>query len=130
MKKINSIHYGGKILLAGILFGIFIPLVLVALSKIWNSNILQVMLKISFVLGMLILVLFFIHLGIEFYQDKKIDRYYSSHGKRKVFIADDKYECGMCGNRQVQETDIFCKLCGVQFENESDKTPQEILEER
>lgn len=130
MKKINSINYGGKILFIGIIFGILIPIIFAGLSYVLHSSGLLVIMKVSFVFGMLILFCFFVHLGIELHQDKKIERYYSVHGKRKIFIADGKYECGTCGNCQVQKKDSYCKVCGVVFEMDSDKTPQEILEKR
>lgn len=125
MKKINSINYGGKILLAGGILVILLPAALWLISCIWRNNVIMLVMKISF--GMLILLLFFIHLSSEFNQDRKINKYYITHQNMKIMVSKGKYECSACGNRQIFRTDTFCRICGVHFEKCKDKTPQEIL---
>lgn len=114
---------------AGVI-GILIPAVLWLFSKVWSSELLQLMITVCFSIGGLIAVLFFVHLAIELHQDKKIDKYYTAHKKVKLVIPGGGYECGSCGNRKVGEKDTYCTVCGVQFEAYQDKTPQEIVEGR
>ena len=128
MKKINSINYGANILMAGCVFGIIIPVILWIITGVWDNNILQSMMKVSFGVGIIIFVIFFVHLGIEFRQDSKIDKYYSAHKNVKIHISSGEYECGSCGSRQVHKEDTHCRICGEHFGEDIDKSPQEILD--
>lgn len=128
MRKINSIHYGGKVLTIGVIVGVVIPCICWLFAVIFGLKILLVIRNVFFVLGMVIMILFFLHLAIEFYQDKKIDQYYTSHNQVKQDMGAGVYECASCGNRQVTQSDHYCRLCGVEFIEYKDKTPQEILD--
>ena len=128
MKKINSIHYGGKILLIGGTIGLLIPIILWLLSDDWSSPGLFLMAKIASFIGMLILLFFFVLLAIELYQDRKINKYYAAHKNVKIRRGDNQYECAACGNRCVQKEDMHCIICGIRFEEGKTKTPQEILD--
>lgn len=129
MKKINSIHYGGRVLIIGGIIAVVIP-VLCWLLSIWlNNSIFLLMRNSFFVLGLLIIAGFFLWLTIEFHQDKKIETYYAHHRKIKIPLNDGGYECYQCGSRQVTKTDSYCRVCGVVFEAYEDKKPQEIVGE-
>ena len=113
MKKINSIWYGGKILLTGTIFAFMIPFgIMIFPLKI---NVLTTISSISFFLGVTILMGFGIFLAIELHQDKKLNEYYKREQTQKVKISENKYECQVCGNREVNQNDTCCKICGTSF---------------
>lgn len=92
MKKINSIGYGHKIVgLAGCLLLLAPPLGCIAL------------------LSLAVL------LGIEFHQDRAIDRQYDAVRKTKTALGSGAYECQRCGNRTVTGSDRYCNICGMTF---------------
>lgn len=128
MKKINSIHYGGKVLLIGGTVGLLIPTILWLIADDWSSPEFFLLAKLSSFIGMLILLFFFVMLVIELYQDKKINKYYAAHKNVKIRMESGEYECAACGSRCVQKEDINCIVCGIRFEEGKDKTPQEILD--
>lgn len=128
MKKINSIHYGGKILLFSGVIGILIPAILWLVNLGWNNPLVETLMRIALLAGLCIGCIFCIHLGIELHQDKKINQYYHVHSKMKILISDTEYECATCGNRQVHKSDTYCRMCGVVFETWENRTPQEVLD--
>ena len=130
MKKINSVHYGGTVLAVGAVIGVVLPGGLWVLGSCLENKVLFVARNLCFALGMLVFVLFFLHLAMEFHQDKKIETYYMEHKKIRVPKADGTYECGSCGSRQVTKDDRYCRSCGVVFEEFRDKTSQEILDNK
>jgi len=112
MKKINSISYGGKIILTGAIFAFMIPFgIMIFPLKI---NVLTTISSIFF-LGVTILMGFGIFLAIELHQDKKLNAYYKREQTQKVKISENKYECQVCGNREVNQNDTCCKICGTSF---------------
>lgn len=127
MKKINSINYGGKVLGLGCFLAFVIPAAGWLGTLAWNSKFLHFVSIISGMIGIVILVLFFIHLMIELHQDRKIDRYYSSCMNRKLLLTDGHYECSSCGNRKLNKSDEYCPICGEKFSS-IDLSPQEILD--
>lgn len=129
MKKINSIDYGGKVIGLGIIFAVILPALLWLLDRVIKYNI-SILIKISIIIGLLILAIFFIHLMIELYQDHKIDKYYDSHRNIKIPIKNGMYECASCGNRKVKKEDTECQVCGVHFERYKDINVQEILDRK
>ena len=130
MKKINSIHYGGKVLTIGGLLAIIFPCIFWLLSVILDNDAFLFARNLCFVLGSIIIIIFFLHLGIELRQDKKIANYYSTHRNIKIPRTDGAYECYSCGSLQVKEDDSYCKTCGVVFAQYEDKLPQEILDNK
>ena len=82
---------------------------------------------ISLFIGVLIIVCFFIYLKIELHQDRKIDKYYSSHRNIKRPLDNGYYECSSCGNMKVREKDNRCDVCGVIFSDDKDKNVDEIV---
>jgi len=79
MKKINSIDYGGKIILIGLIPFIVIPFTLFLLNKVCGNQIVEIVMIISVVIGAMMESGFFIHLTIELYQDRIIDKFYSDN---------------------------------------------------
>ncbi|MBP3887199.1 MAG: hypothetical protein J6F30_06055 [Cellulosilyticum sp.] len=128
MKKINSIHYGGKVIGIGCIFAFIIPLCIKLVNMIFPHAILSLFIMLSIGIGAIILLLFFIHLAIELRQDAKIDTYYSTHQNIKTPLHNGLYECASCGNRLVKHADTKCEICGVFFEDYQDKSPQEIID--
>ena len=127
MKKINSINYGGKIIGVGLIIMLVIPGMLMLINTILNYDAILLISRLLFIMGALILICFTVHLFIELYQDKKIDKYYSKHRNVKIKLNDGKYECGVCGSRSIGLNDNFCRTCGCKYEYAEDKKPQEIL---
>lgn len=113
MKKINSIGYGGKVILVGILFTFNIPILIYFVP--YKCSLFNIISKISFLIGILILLLFFIWLKIELYQDKKMNEYFANNKNTISSIGENKFECPTCGNRLVKPSDKWCSVCGVKF---------------
>jgi len=117
MKKINSIWYGGNILGIGIIFAIVIPLLLYYTSFIFGLKAnFSIPIRISIIMGVLILLLFLVLLAIELKQDKRINRLYSKTRNSKIALSNNIFECQNCGNRQIEKDDTFCKVCGIRFD--------------
>ena len=114
MKKINSIWYGGKTILAGLIFAFVIPIGIGIFP--FTSDILSVISKVSFLVGMLILIGFGIWLAIELHQDKRLNRYYDKHRNRMQKVGEGVYECQACGNRKLKQGDERCTVCGARFQ--------------
>lgn len=116
MKKINSINYGGKIISIGLIIMLVIPGLLMLINIILNDDTISLISKMLFWVGAFILICFTVHLFIELYQDKKIDKYYSKHKNVKIKLNDGRYECGACGSRNIGLNDKFCNTCGCKYE--------------
>lgn len=127
MKKINSINYGGKIISVSLIIMFVIPGMLMLINAVLNYDAILLISRLSFIIGVFILICFTVHLFIELHQDKKIDKYYSKHRNVKIKLNDSKYECGACGSRNIGSNDNFCNTCGCKYEHAEDKKPQEIL---
>lgn len=127
MRKLNSIHYGSKVITVGLIFLFLIPLTLFLVKQFLQNKILNYASYTSIFAGLTILLLFFFILIIELNQDKKIDRYFQMHKKVKINLTNGKYECGCCGNRNISESDTRCNVCGVEFQNLKLRTSEDIL---
>ena len=77
--KINSIDYGGKVIGIGLIFMLLIPRLFLLFYKILVYEFLNIIAKVSFVIGLLILISFACLLMVELRQDKKLDQYYCKH---------------------------------------------------
>lgn len=116
IKKINSIWFGSRILVAAGVFILVIPFLLYLLDLLMIGNdALWQMMKVSLAIGILILLIFSIILFIELRQDKRINKMYNKVKYRKMNISKGVYECQYCGNQKVQENDLHCKVCGIKF---------------
>ena len=113
MKKINSIWYGGKIILTGSILAFVLPLGIMLFPL--KIKILIAISSISFICGIIILVGFSILLAIELHQDKKLNTHYKGQQMKKLKVSENKYECQVCGNREINKYDSSCKICGTNF---------------
>ena len=113
MKKINSIWYGGKVILVGSILAFGIPLVIKIVPI--KFRFLNIMARTSFIIGIIMLLVFSIVLFIELHQDKRMNEYYNSCRNTKNKIGEGKYECQSCGNRDVKESSKVCNICGAKF---------------
>lgn len=109
----NSIWYGGKVIMLGSVLAFGFPIGIMIFP--YKFKILNVISSISFVTGSIILIGFFILLIIELHQDKKLNAFYNSEKKKKMKISESKYECQVCGNREIGCRDLYCKICGIHF---------------
>lgn len=119
MKKINSIHYGSRVIGIGLIFLVPVPLALWGVNQWLQKEILSSAAYVSMVIGAAIEIFFFVYLIIETKQDKKINEYYQRHKKSKITLPGGRFECGNCGNRNVRESDTGCVACGITFEMET-----------
>lgn len=114
--KINSIHYGAKVLGGGgLLWGLGIVIVT------WARN--EVVQEIGRYLsgvGLVILGFMVLWLIIEGFQDRYWNHYDLSQRKRKVKLENGHFECQNCGNRNVKESEQICSICGCHFENRNE----------
>ena len=115
MKKINSIGYAHKILGLAALFLAGIPAFCYLLLCLFHIGVFSVIMRISFGIGLLILVFFAVLLTIELNQDKAINKKHIALKKTKLIIGNGVYECQSCGNRQVRAEDKECLVCGICF---------------
>ncbi len=120
MKKINSIGYGHKILCGAGVCLIILPVIFHLLSAMTGQMQLQLLAKGFLVLGSILLLFLFLLLRIEFYQDKKIDQYYSANSRSRLPLKSGLFECQTCGNNQVKPEQRSCAVCGINFKNWSE----------
>lgn len=113
--KINSIGYGGKILVLIGVFLLLIPSLLLALQYFFYLPIIHALIRVSLIIGAIIVALFVLLLMVEFSQDRRINRYYASHTNMKIQLSDGRYECQSCGNTRLKASDRQCGICGVKF---------------
>ena len=118
MKKINSIHYGSRVIGIGLIFLVLVPLALWAVNQWLQNEALITAAYVSMIIGATIEIFFFVYLIVESQQDKKINSDYLRHRKMKIPLPNGKFECGNCGNRSVRASDSGCVTCGISFEGE------------
>ncbi len=115
--KLNSIHYGARALGVIVALGIAAPAVLylayLGLERLgYVAGVLLTLMKASFALGLIALVLFVMLLLIEFAQDRSLDRWYRRHQNEKLALPKGVYECQHCGSQVVRASDRNCPVCG------------------
>ena len=118
MKKINSIHYGSRVIAVGLIFLVLFPLAFWGVNQWLQNEALITAAYVSLIFGATIEIFFFVYLFIESKQDKMINEDYLRHRNMKIPLPDGKYECGNCGNRNVRASDSGCVACGITFEEE------------
>jgi hypothetical protein len=100
------------LLIPSILYGMVL-----LLDKTGNvRNFLLSIIKISFVIGASVLVVFLVLIVVEQIQDHYFDVQYQKQRSQKVLLANGYYECQYCGNQKVKENDETCDVCGKKFE--------------
>jgi hypothetical protein len=116
MRKINSIWYGTRILAVCGLFLIAIPAVSYLLfTTFLRTAVMIAIIKVSMVIGGVILLIFCIILAIELQQDRRINLKYKQLRYRKILINNEVFECQNCGSRKAKREDTYCRECGVRF---------------
>lgn len=118
MKKINSVGYGHKIIGAAVVFLVLIPAVTWLLSSITKQIAFLLFAKISLALGFAVLLFLLILLKIEFFQDKRIAKYFEANKNIKLRLKNGLCECQTCGNKQVKPEHKNCNVCGATFKNQ------------
>lgn len=115
IKKINSIHYGGKVIGMGLTMMLLIPGILLWLNTFCECRITVILAKILFVIGGLLLGGFACLLFVELRQDNEIDKFFAKHKNVKIEIKKEQYECGVCGNRNIRKDSTYCGVCGCKY---------------
>lgn len=120
MKKINSIGYGHRIISVAAICLIVVPAICYLLLSITKQAQFQLFAKASLAVGFMILLILFVLLKIEFYQDKKIDEFYKANTKIRLPLKSGLFECQTCGNNQIKPEQKYCPGCGITFRNWSE----------
>ena len=103
-----------------------LPAVLYGIVLAWGrtgiiSTLLLSMIKVSFVAGAFVFIVFLVLLVVEQIQDHYYDVRYQKQRSQKVLLANGYYECQYCGNQKVRENDQSCNICGKEFSLERSK---------
>lgn len=116
MKKINSIGYAHRVLLAILLLLAGLPVLLTAAHWLWPLSSLVWARRFCFLAGGLLLAGFVALLFIEGLQDARINRRYQrAVCRQKHPTPGGGWECQACGSRSLSERDTTCPLCGIKF---------------
>lgn len=121
MKKIDSIHFGGRFIWLMLIFMVIIPVVLGCVNIFLKSSIIISLIIVSFIAGALIGLIFLIILAIELRQDRNLNKKYAAMKSVKIFLENNRFECANCGNIHVTNDDKVCKVCGQIFETTNNK---------
>jgi uncharacterized paraquat-inducible protein A len=73
---------------------------------------------ISGVIGVIIVILITVFIALVLFEqinDKYRIKVWQNQNEKMIEIADNKYECGKCGNRLVKKNDKDCSNCGFKF---------------
>lgn len=82
MKKINSIHFGGKMIFLAFVIGVILPVIIWCIRGIWEWPLILT--------GAVILIVFIIILAVEMKQDNDKIPYYIKHLKETIPFDEDK----------------------------------------
>ena len=101
-------------------FGLLLPAVLYVIVLAWTGtgmikNLLVSMIRVSFIVGASVFLVFLVLIVVEQIQDHAYDARYRKQQGQKVLLADGYYECQYCGNQKVRENDKSCHVCGKEF---------------
>jgi len=127
MRRILNLNQPGMLFVKLIgLFMVMIPAVVYAIMLVFRlSGIARAFLlraiKISFVVGGLIFVVFLVLIIVEQIQDHIVDMNYQKQRDQKILLSNGKYECQYCGNQKVKKNDKICSVCGKEFAEASRK---------
>lgn len=107
-------------------FGLLLPAVLYVIVLAWTGtgmikNLLVSMIRVSFIVGASVFLVFLVLIVVEQIQDHAYDARYRKQQGQKMLLADGYYECQYCGNQKVRENDKSCHVCGKEFALESSK---------
>lgn len=127
MRRYLNLNRQGTIFLKVIgFFVVLLPAVLYGIVLAWGrtgiiSTLLLSMIKVSFVAGAFVFIVFLVLLVVEQIQDHYYDVRYQKQRSQKVLLANGYYECQYCGNQKVRENDQSCNICGKEFSLERSK---------
>jgi len=107
-------------------FVVLIPAVLYGIVQVWSgtgsvTTLLLSMIKVSFVVGAFVFIVFLVLIVVEQIQDHYYNIGYQKQRNRKTLLANGYYECQYCGNQKVREHDKSCNICGKEFTLERSK---------
>lgn len=83
-KKINSIHFGGKMIAAAVLLGFGLPAIVYIFTKSWNW--------LFGIPGLLILIAFLIIFSIEMKQDNAAEPFYEKNLRETIPFNPEKQQ--------------------------------------
>ncbi len=118
MRRILNLNaVGGKFLMAIALLLGAIPALLWLVSLVLraahvDTMIIPDLIKLSMLLGRVLLADFLILIVLEQVQDAYLHRVYLRGRGKRIRLANGAAECPYCGNRQVQEFEKRCSVCG------------------
>lgn len=127
MRRYLNLNQPGTIFLKIIgFFVVLLPAVLYGIVLAYGragiiSTLLLSMIKVSFVAGAFVFIVFLVLLVVEQIQDHYYDVRYQKQRSQKVLLANGYYECQYCGNQKVRQNDQSCNLCGKEFTLERSK---------
>ena len=98
-------------------FILVVPAVLYLGSRVLAAVNIQVegiqsLIKLSFLIGALVIAVLAVLIVIEQIQDALLYRAYQKSRDRRIQLSDGYSECPYCGNRKVREFDPVCPTCG------------------
>lgn len=101
----------------GFIFLMAIPALLYILSSMFGLRELALIpMKISALIGTIILLFLFVLLTVEIKQDKRINAFYERNRNTKIRISNNFYECQNCGFHKVRKQEQNCPMCGIKFD--------------
>ncbi len=118
MRRILNLNaVGGKLLMAIALLVGAIPALLWLASLVLraahlNTVIIPALIKMSMLLGGLLLAAFVILIVLEQVQDAYLHRVYLRGRGKRIRLASGEAECPYCGTQQVQDFERRCSVCG------------------
>lgn len=121
MRRFLNLNQPGIMFLKVIgFFVVLIPAILYGIVQVWsgagsNTTLLLSMIKVSFVIGAFVLIVFLVLIIVEQIQDHFYNIQYQKQRNRKILLANGYYECQYCGNQKVREHDKSCNVCGKEF---------------
>lgn len=107
-------------------FVVLIPAVLYGIVQVWSgteriTTLLLSMIKVSFVVGAFVSIVFLVLIVVEQIHDNYYNIQYQKQRNRKILLSNGYYECQYCGNQKVREHDKSCNVCGKEFSLERSK---------
>ncbi len=127
MRRLLNLNQPSTIFLKVIgFFVVLLPAVLYGIVLAWGktgmiTTLLLSMIKVSFVVGAFVIIVFLVLITVKQVQDHSYDVRYQKQRSQKVLLANGYYECQYCGNQKVRENDKSCNVCGKEFTLERSK---------
>ncbi len=105
---------------------VLLPAVLYGAALLWRGvelirTVLLSAIKVSWMVGATVLIIFIALIVVEQVQDHHFDAQYRKQRSQEVALANGYYECQYCGNRRVRGNDRTCSVCGRELMLEESK---------